>query len=195
MAYVAEEIDLRCRLCDSGMERGHNRSWACVSEKCAHGALNRALISGTKRSDAIREFRLQRRRQRATDRERFDDEAARDLCAEAARVWPPPEYSRFPDPVDEIVAALRSVGATAAAMTNARNWLELVMVGEPLRPVTKALWRAYNFGEALPCPLGPEFGSCTDKCEACEGMDMLLQDCAHCAPYIQSIPATLVDGI
>ena len=195
MAYVSAAGDLRCRLCDSLLERRHDRSWACASEDCPHGALNQALMSGTRRDDAIRQFRLQRRRQRGTDRERFDDEAARDLCGAAARAWPPPEHKPCPDPVDEIETALRSAGATDAALMNARNWLELVMVGEPLLPITRTLWRGYHFGEELPCPLGPEFGSCTNECEACEGMGLLLQDCDHCAPYVQIIPAALVDSM
>ena len=196
MAYSdANGVKLWCSICDSLLERRDDRSWACVEQECPQGIINWARKTGVPRSAAIQQFRLGRRSRRGLERARFDDEVARDLCAAAARAWPPAEHEPSPILADEIAVALGGVSANEGDIANARNWLELVTVGEPPRTILDTLWRGYNFGEALPCPLQSEQDECTEECVACYGSHLLLQDCDHCTAYIQIIPAALVDGV
>ena len=190
--------ELRCWLCGAPMERPYlGSSWLCMHEECWQGVTNRARIEWLDRDVALQQFRRNRRRRRRLQPARFGDEEAREACAAAARAWGTPAGAQGRGQRDALEEALRGANLDEATVENAKDWLDIVTVGvkDGTESVSTTLWRAYSFGEKLPCPLQARSTKCGDGCQACYGTGELMQDCDHCTPYIEIIPATLADAV
>ena len=190
--------DLRCWICDAQLERPYlGSSWLCMHEDCRQGVTNLARIEGLDRDVALQQFRRNRRRRRRLQPARLGDEEAREACADAARAWGQRASARGQGHHDAIEEALRGANLDEATFENAKDWLDIVTVGakDETESVSTTLWRAYSFGEKLPCPLQAGSTKCSYGCQACYGTGELYEDCDHCTPYIEIIPAALADAV
>ena len=188
-----------CVFCDVAV----GNTGFCSRLTCPDGAKRHGQALGLSQADTVALFRAACRRERAKDRKHFDEEAARDTCADAARaLQPDPERDTTSSAAARyarVIAAVREIsGDDRRQFANARSWIGLStafpIAGLPDLTIRETLWYASVFAVALPCPLAPAGASCSTQCEACFGDGTLLEGCGHCATYITIISERLADG-